>query len=79
VRWLNLDGVIKAININGVTELIINKLDIMEKVGVFKMVKNGNLAQYETMERFKAEVESTIYLHTTSVQRIIWSTTPNGI
>jgi len=79
VRWLNLDGVIKAININGVTELIINKLDIMDKVGVFKMVKNGNLAQYETMERFKAEVESTIYLHTTSVQRIVWSTTPNGI
>jgi adenylosuccinate synthase len=79
VRWLNLDGVIKAININGVTELIINKLDIMDEVGVFKMVKNGNLCKYETMEKFKAEVESTIYLHTTSVQKILWSMTPNGI
>lgn len=79
VRWLNLDGVIKAININGVTELIINKLDIMDEVGVFKMVKNGNLCKYETMEQFKAEVESTIYLHTTSVQKILWSMTPNGI
>jgi adenylosuccinate synthase len=79
IRWLNLDDVIKAININGVTELIINKLDIMENVGVFKMVKNGNLSNYETIDRFKAEVESTIYLHSTSVQKIVWSMTPNGI
>jgi adenylosuccinate synthase len=79
VRWLNLDGVIKAININGVTELIINKLDIMDEVGVFKMVKNGNLCEYDTMEKFKTEVESTIYLHTTSVQKVLWSMTPNGI
>ena len=79
VRWLNLDGVIKAININGVTELIINKLDIMDKVGVFKMVKNGNLSSYENIEQFKSEVESIIYLYTTSVQKIVWSMTPNGI
>jgi adenylosuccinate synthase len=79
VRWLNLDEVIKAININGVNELIINKLDIMDKVGVFKMVRNGNLFHCENMERFKSEVENTIYTHTTSVQRIIWSMTPNGI
>jgi len=79
VRWLNLDGVIKAININGVTELIINKLDIMDKVGVFKLIRDGKLMQFETMERFKLEVETTINLHTTSVQRIVWSTTPNGI
>jgi len=38
VRWLDLDGVIKAININGVTKLIINKADILEQVGVFKYV-----------------------------------------
>jgi adenylosuccinate synthase len=79
VRWLNLDGVIKAINVNGVTELIINKLDIMDEVGVFKLVRDGKLMQFETMERFKAEVETTINLYTTSVQRIVWSTTPNGI
>lgn len=79
VRWLDLDGVIKAININGVTELIINKLDIMENVGVFKMVKNGKLVEFESMDRFKNEVEITINLYTTTVQRVIWSTTPNGI
>jgi adenylosuccinate synthase len=79
VRWLNLDGVIKAININGVTELIINKLDIMNEVDTFKLVKNGNLVKFETMEQFKSEVETTISLYTTSVQKIIWSMTPNGI
>ena len=51
----------------------------MDEVGVFKMVKNGNLCEYDTMEKFKTEVESTIYLHTTSVQKVLWSMTPNGI
>jgi len=41
VRWLDLDGVLKAININGVTDLIINKADILETVRIFKYVYNG--------------------------------------
>lgn len=79
VRWLDLDGVIKAININGVNELIINKLDIMDTAGVFKLVRDGKLKEFDNIDKFKSEVEVTINLHTTSVRRIIWSMTPNGI
>ena len=79
VRWLDLDGVIKAVNINGVTDLIINKLDILEKVGVYKMVFNEKIVEFENVEKFKAEVEIKLHLCTTTIQKITWSTTPNGI
>jgi adenylosuccinate synthase len=36
VNWLNVKKLCDAINLSGVTKLIINKCDILEQVGVFK-------------------------------------------
>jgi adenylosuccinate synthase len=79
VRWLDLDGVIKAININGVTELIINKADILEQVGVFKYVHEGKIYEYDRLIEFQTFVEAVIRRNTISVMNITWSMTPNGI
>ena len=35
--WLNLDDLIRAININGVTDLIINKCDVIKQLNCFKL------------------------------------------
>jgi adenylosuccinate synthase len=78
VRWLDLDGVIKAININGVTELIINKADILKTVGVFKYVYNGLLEECATLEDFQNQIHLIIE-NDTNVTGITWSMTPNGI
>jgi adenylosuccinate synthase len=78
VRWLDLDGVIKAANINGVTDLIINKLDILESVGVYKLMYNGVMHNLSNSAEFKDYVTNTI-LNNTDVEDITWSTTPNGI
>ena len=78
VRWLNLDGVIKAININGVTDLIINKADILEQVGVFRYVYEGELRECDTLDQMISEVRNILY-DVTQVKNIIWSMTPNGI
>ena len=78
VRWLDLDGVIKAININGVTDLIINKADILEKVGTFKYMRNGKLVECESLMDFQDRVEQ-IFNKETEVIHITWSMTPNGI
>lgn len=78
IRWLDLDGVIKAININGVTELIINKADILEQVGVFKYVYNETLHQVSTLEEFQDAVTSII-IENDGPHSIKWSMTPNGI
>ena len=78
VRWLDLDGVIKAININGVTDLIINKADILEKVGTFKYMRNGKLVECESLMDFQDRVEQILNKQT-EVIHITWSMTPNGI
>jgi len=78
VRWLDLDGVIKAININGVTDLIINKADILEQVGVFRYVYEGELRECNTLNEMISEVRNILY-DVTQVKNIIWSMTPNGI
>jgi len=78
VRWLDLDGVIKAININGVTDLIINKADVLEKVGTFKYVFNDKLVECESLTDFQDRVE-LILNKKTEVIHITWSMTPNGI
>ncbi len=78
VRWLNLDGVIKAIHINGVTDLIINKADILEKVDTFKYVFNGKLIECESLADFQDRIEQTLNKKT-EVIHITWSMTPNGI
>lgn len=78
IRWLDLDGVIKAININGVTDLIINKADILEQVGVFKYVYNETLHQVSTLEEFQDAVTSII-IENDGPHSIKWSMTPNGI
>jgi adenylosuccinate synthase len=78
VRWLDLDGVVKAININGVTELIINKADVLEQVGVFKYVYNGLLEECATLDEFQKAV-NMIIMDECGGPLIRWSMTPNGI
>jgi adenylosuccinate synthase len=79
VRWLDLDGVIKAININGVTELIINKADILEQVGVYKYVHEGKTYEYDRLIEFQTFVEAVIKRNVDRIPTITWSMTPNGI
>ena len=79
VRWLNLDGVIKAININGVTNLIINKADILQEVNVFKYVYQDVLHECSSLDEFMGEIEDIIHEDTLSVFDITWSMTPHGI
>jgi adenylosuccinate synthase len=79
VRWLNLDGVIQAININGVTKLIINKADVLEQVGVFKYTHEGKTYEYDRLIEFQTFVEAVIRRNVNHMPDITWSMTPNGI
>jgi adenylosuccinate synthase len=79
IRWLDLDGVIKALNINGVTQLIINKADVLEQVGVFKYVHEGKTYEYTRLIEFQTFVEAVIRRNVDMLPTITWSMTPNGI
>jgi len=52
VNWIDMDKLVMAANINGVTQLIFNKLDVLESVGVFKFCLKGELHQFKDSEQF---------------------------
>jgi adenylosuccinate synthase len=79
VNWLELDGLIKASNINGVTELIINKLDVLEEVGEFKLINSGNVMNLETTEKFQSYITDVLKYNCPLLENIKFSFTPLDI
>lgn len=79
IDWLNLDDLIKAININGVTDLIINKSDILFEIGEYSFYNNGVLNKFTDFESFKRNIQQIIYNKCQSVGDIIFSLSPYEI
>ena len=79
IDWINLDNIIKACNINGVTDLIINKLDVMSEVGVFRLYDMNKLIEFENEERFMGYIKSNIKSNCQNVSNIQFSLTPYHI
>jgi len=77
VRWLNLNDTIKAANINGITDLIVNKIDILDEVGVYKISWYNQLLKLNKIEFI--EFTEREFRKVFSYLNIVWSTTPNGI
>lgn len=40
-NWLDLNKLQKAVNVNGVNRLVINKMDVMRKLGQWTLIKDG--------------------------------------
>jgi len=80
VNWLNMERVIQAININGVTDIIINKADVLEDVGIFGVTDlAGNLTTYTDLNDFTSFVKNTINDNVDIMPHITWSFSPNSI
>lgn len=75
-NWLDLRTVEKAIRVNGVNHLIINKFDVLEQVGRFKLYDaQGNLREFKNMSQMQDFVNHFFY-DNFSVKDIIWSGSP---
>ena len=79
INWIDMNDLIKAMNINGVTNLIINKIDVLGKVGVFKSIVNGVEYTYETMEEMEEAISDEIRMAGISPKEIVFSKTPLSI
>ena len=73
IGWTNLDDIIKACNINGVTHLVVNKVDVLEQVGTFKLIHKGVELPFVTKEFFKIYFENTIKKSCGLIREIIFS------
>ena len=50
VNWLNMDKLIEAINTSGTTELIISKIDVLEKLNIYKLIHNSEIISFENCQ-----------------------------
>lgn len=79
INWLDLDLLIKAININGITDLIINKLDILMDLKIFILLMNNSEVSFKDEEYFKKYIKNIIKTNCPTIQKISFSLTPYGI
>lgn len=74
VNWLDVDMAKRASDMNGCTHLIINKMDILKKVGVWKVYEGGSLIDLKTEENFKKLIKSKF-----KGLKITFSYRPDGV
>ncbi len=60
VNWLNLDKLIEAINISGTTHIIISKIDVLEKIDLYRLYYNNKLVYFNTIEEMKQFVSNIL-------------------
>lgn len=60
VNWLRLDKLKYAIKISGITTLIINKCDILEELGVFRMIIEGAEINFPSLEDMQDYIRSDL-------------------
>lgn len=67
-NWLNLDKFMVSLRANSVTNVIVNKCDILDEVGVYKVIHYGKIKQFadlETMQHYICTTILTKYLYVT--------------
>jgi adenylosuccinate synthase len=79
INWLDINDMVKAININGVTSLIINKLDVLRELNQFILINSGEIVSFNNSEEFETYIKNYITKNCCSVNEVTFSVTPFGI
>ncbi len=79
VNWVDINRVIMAMNINGVSEVIINKADVLREVGVYSMIYNNKVNTFSNIDSFKNFVQGVLQETCTITPKVVWSETRAGI
>jgi len=79
VNWMNLNFLTKAININGITHLVFNKVDVLEELGRFALYQNGQKKEFDNVFNMEAFVEKSVSQTAQFIKEIHFSRTPHAI
>jgi adenylosuccinate synthase len=79
VQWLDLSKLIKAINISGITDLIISKVDVLITLKFFKLYYSDKLIQFNNIDEMKEFICKTIHNNCSMIENITFSASPYNI
>tara|TARA_Y100000592_G_scaffold100158_1_gene178893 strand:- start:9 stop:1004 length:996 start_codon:yes stop_codon:yes gene_type:complete len=71
-NWMDLDNLIKAVRMNGVTDLVFNKMDVLREVGEWKFYNDKKLLEFKNEQEVKRWITSHISL-TSPVSNVYFS------
>ena len=78
-NWIRLDRLLKAINFSGVSKLIFNKYDILEKINIYKAYDGDTLLEFTSFERMKYFLNDFIYKNCLDDIELVYSGNKNLI
>lgn len=79
VNYLNLDTLLKAIHINGVTHLIINKIDILDQLKHWSLIHKNKICNFENSLNFRNYIRNIIVSEYKHIHDIKFSENPYDI
>ena len=79
VNWLNVDKLVKAINISGTTDIIISKIDVLSEAGVFKFFYMNELYDFKSIVAMKRKLFMIIKSECQMIDKIYFSSSPEKI
>lgn len=59
-NWLDLDKLSRAINVNGVTDLVLNKVDVMRRLGTWKLIVDGEVREFAEEAEMKTFIRDSV-------------------
>ena len=78
-NWLNLQGLIRAIRVNGITHVVFSKVDVLRKVGTWAVLSQGIVKQFETEKAMKLFLLDRMKRLGIPKERVFFSESKEGI
>jgi adenylosuccinate synthase len=81
-NWLDWDNLEKAINVNGVTSLVFNKMDVLREIGIWGVRYHGEEKRFNSEDDMKRWIQSKVYANasfTRSAPVIYFSESPEHL
>ena len=76
-NWIDVNNLLKAVQINGVNKIVFNKVDVLRDIGQFKIYdENGFIVQFKNEEEMASWFLKKL---PSDVKEIYWSGSPSEI
>lgn len=79
VGFLDLDLLTRSVKVNGVTHVVINKVDILEQVGVWKLTHNKQLLEFKDKLDFTRFITNSLVKEVETIRNVYLSESPKDI
>jgi hypothetical protein len=67
------------LNISGTTHLIISKVDILEKLDIYKLYYKNTLLSFDTIDDMLEKIQCSLLEETSILTKMIYSRNPDKI